>query len=119
MERGGPAHLVLNEAEAAVVRRVFADFLAGHSLRHLAVALSAEGIPSPEGNPVWRLSTICRLLRNEAYVGRLYWNRTQTATTPPWAGTARPLGHAKEWVEIPVPTIIDEGTFDAAEGQSP
>jgi site-specific DNA recombinase len=115
---GVPAHLVLNEAEAAVVRRVFADFLAGHSLRHLAVTLSAEGIPSPEGNPVWRFSTICRLLRNEAYVGRLYWNRTQTrydATLGRDRLTTRPR---EEWVEIPVPTIIDEGTFDAAEGRA-
>jgi len=61
----GPAHVVVYEPEAAVVRRVFADFLAGQSLRHLAVTLSADGIASPEGKPVWRLSTICRLLRND------------------------------------------------------
>jgi site-specific DNA recombinase len=111
---GASAHLVINEAEAAVVRRVFTDFLAGHSLRHLAITLSAEGIPSPEGKPVWRISTICRLLRNEAYVGRLYWNRAQTrydATLGRDRLTTRPR---EEWVEIPIPTIIDEGTFDAA-----
>ena len=44
----GAAHLIIHEPEAAVVRRIFADFLAGHSLRHLAVTLSAEGIASPE-----------------------------------------------------------------------
>src|SRR6516162_3951251 len=74
----GPAHVIVHEPEAAVVRRIFADFLGGSSLRHLAVTLSAEAIASPDGKPVWRISTICRLLGNEAYVGRLYYNRTHT-----------------------------------------
>ena len=112
----GPAHVVIYEPEAAVVRRVFADFLAGQSLRHLAVTLSADGIASPEGKPVWRLSTICRLLRNEAYVGRLYWNRTKTSYDPALGRARRTLRPREEWIEIPVPAIIDEDTFETAEG---
>jgi hypothetical protein len=45
-----------------VVRRVFADFVGGSSIRGLAVALVAEGIASPDGSPVWPLATIGRLL---------------------------------------------------------
>ena len=111
----GPAHVVIYEPEAAVVRRVFSDFLAGHSLRHLAVALSSDGTASPEGKPVWRLSTICRLLRNEAYVGRLYWNRTHTRYDPALGRNRQTLRPREEWIEIPIPAIIDEDTFDAAE----
>jgi len=111
----GPAHVVIYEPEAAVVRRVFSDFLAGHSLRHLAVALSNEGIASPEAKAVWRLSTICRLLRNEAYVGRLYWNRTHTRYDPALGRNRQTLRPREEWIEIPIPAIIDEDTFDAAE----
>ena len=109
----GAAHLIIHEPEAAVVRRIFADFLAGDSLRHLAVALSAEGIASPEGKPVWRLSTICRLLRNEAYAGRLYWNRTQTSYDPALGRTRATLRPREEWIEIPIPAIIDEATLEA------
>ena len=111
----GPAHVIIYEPEAAVVRRVFSDFLAGHSLRHLAVALSNDGTASPEGKPVWRLSTICRLLRNEAYVGRLYWNRTHTRYDPALGRNRQTLRPREEWIEIPIPAIIDEDTFDAAE----
>jgi site-specific DNA recombinase len=111
----GPAHVIIYEPEAAVVRRVFSDFLAGHSLRHLAVALSSDGTASPEGKPVWRLSTICRLLRNEAYVGRLYWNRTHTRYDPALGRNRQTLRPREEWIEIPIPAIIDEDTFDAAE----
>jgi site-specific DNA recombinase len=96
-----------------VVRRIFADFLSGDSLRHLAVTLSAEGIASPEGKPVWRLSTICRLLRNEAYAGRLYWNRTQTSYDPALGRTRATLRPREEWIEIPIPAIIDEATLEA------
>src|SRR6476620_2017887 len=109
----GAAHLIIHEPEAAVVRRIFADFLAGHSLRHLAVTLSAEGIASPEGKPVWRLSTICRLLRNEAYAGRLYWNRTQTSYDPVLGRSRATLRPREEWIEIPIPAIIDDATLDA------
>jgi site-specific DNA recombinase len=108
----GAAHLIICEPEAAVVRRIFADFLAGDSLRHLAVALSAEGIASPEGKPVWRLSTICRLLRNEAYAGRLYWNRTQTSYDPALGRTRASPRPREEWIEIPIPAIIDEATLE-------
>ena len=118
VDADGPAHVVLYEPEAAVVRRVFADFLAGHSLRHLAVALSAEGIASPEGNLVWRFSTICRLLRNEAYVGRLYWNRTHTRYDAALGRNRLTIRPREEWVEIPVPAIIDEDTFEAAEARA-
>jgi site-specific DNA recombinase len=109
----GAAHLIIHEPEAALVRRIFADFLAGDTLRHLAVALSAEGIASPEGKPVWRLSTICRLLRNEAYAGRLYWNRTQTSYDPALGRTRATLRPREEWIEIPIPAIIDEATLEA------
>ena len=77
-----PAHLIVHEAEAAVVRRIFADHTGGASIRGIALALAGEGVPSPEGKTVWPLATIGRLLRNEAYVGRLYWNRTATSSGP-------------------------------------
>jgi DNA invertase Pin-like site-specific DNA recombinase len=99
----GAAHLIICEPEAGVVRRIFADFLAGASLRNLAVTLSNEGIASPEGKPVWRLSTICRLLRNEAYAGRLYWNRTQLATTRLWATTGQPSDPDRNGSRSPYP----------------
>ena len=109
----GAAHLIIHEPEAAVVRRIFTDFLAGTSLRHLAVTLSAEAIASPEGKPVWRLSTISRLLRNEAYAGQLYWNRTQTRYDPASGRTRTTLRPREEWIEIPIPAIIDEATLQA------
>ena len=74
----GQAHHQIYEPEAAVVRRIFTDRAAGITVREICRRLNADAIPSPTGKPVWGTSTLCRLLRNEAYVGRVYYNRTES-----------------------------------------
>jgi site-specific DNA recombinase len=108
-----PAHLIVLEQEAAVVRRIFAEFTGGASVRRIALALAAEGIPSPQRKAVWPLATIWRLLRNEAYVGRLYWNRTATSFDPTLGRNRQRRRPREEWVEIPIPPIVGEETFEA------
>jgi len=61
------AHLVVYEPEAAVVRRIFEDYVAGHSTRAIVRRLNLDHVPSPTGKAVWGTSTIGRLLRNESY----------------------------------------------------
>ncbi|HWF20821.1 MAG TPA: recombinase family protein [Acidimicrobiales bacterium] len=110
----GP-HVVVCEPEAAVVRRIFADYLGGATIRHLVVVLADDGVASPDGKAMWRLSSIFRVLRNEAYVGRLYWNRTHTSYDPAIGRDRLTRRPRQEWIEIPIPAIIDEGTFDAVQ----
>ena len=109
-----PAHLIVHEAEAAVVRRIFADFTGGASIRGIARALARDRVPSPEGKAAWPLATLGRLLRNEAYVGRLYYNRTATSFDPALGRHRQRRRPPEEWVTIPIPAIIDEETFEAA-----
>ena len=74
--------------QAAVVRRIFADYLAGKSPRAVARALNLEGVPGPTGG-IW-FDTVIRgraarndgLLRNPLYVGRLVWNRMASSKNP-------------------------------------
>jgi DNA invertase Pin-like site-specific DNA recombinase len=49
--RGEPIHgkRKINEAEAAIVRRIFAAFAAGKSPRRIAVDLNRDRIPGPRG----------------------------------------------------------------------
>ena len=57
-----------------------------------------------------------RILRNEAYVGRVYFDRTEvipaTNDSKPTRQRPRPK---EEWIAIPVPLIIPEDVFDAAQ----
>jgi len=121
-EAGRPARMEIFEPEAETVRAIFTSYVEdGVSIRQIAHNLHDRGIPSPTGKPVWGVSTIGRLLRNEAYIGRVYYNRRETIQS---AGAARGARRTKtryrerpreEWITIPVPAIIDQGTFDRAQ----
>lgn len=105
--------------EAAVVRRIFGDCVAGDTARQIAAALNAEGVPGPRGK-LWNQSTINGspqrgngILNCELYVGVKVWNRVQMRkdrSTGKRVSTARPR---EEWKRTPVPElrIIDEGTW--------
>ena len=67
----GAAHHEIYEPEAAVVRRIFTDRAAGITVREICRRLNADGVASPTGKPTWGHSTLCRLLRNQAYIGRV------------------------------------------------
>ena len=68
-DKGEDGRLVINQEQAKIVRRIFADFLAGHTPFQIAKALTAEGIPTPAGKKQWSYTTVRRVLSNETYMG--------------------------------------------------
>ncbi|WP_077228832.1 recombinase family protein [Sphingomonas hengshuiensis] len=85
---GEPGKRRIVEDQAAVIRRICADFVAGHNARAIAGALNAEGVPAPGGGK-WNASTIngspargIGILNNEIYAGRLVWNRVRMVRDP-------------------------------------
>ena len=68
-DKGPDGGLVINEAQAEIVRRIYGDFLAGMSPYAIARKLTEDGIPSPAGKPRWNDLTIKRVLSNETYMG--------------------------------------------------
>ena len=65
---------VIVPKEAAVVRRIFEEYLSGGAIRGVAASLNADGIPSPRGKQ-WRSSTIRSLLVNRKYTGDFIWGK--------------------------------------------
>jgi hypothetical protein len=71
-----------------VVRWMFAQRLAGHSVARIARALNDTGIPCPSAadparNPHrvgagWKVRTVASILANPRYTGRQVWNRQRT-----------------------------------------
>uniref|UniRef100_UPI0005525CD1 recombinase family protein n=1 Tax=Bradyrhizobium liaoningense TaxID=43992 RepID=UPI0005525CD1 len=111
----------INEAEAAVVRRIFADYLAGKSSRTIAFELNRENVPGPQGAE-WGPSTIhgnpkrgVGILNNELYVGRLVWNRLRYLKDPDTGKRVSRLNPESEWViqEVPELRIVDQEMWDA------
>ena len=113
-----PAHLVIFEPEAVVVRRIFADYTSGgDSIRAIIRRLYREGVASPTGLPLWRTATLWRMLRNSVYAGRAVYNHMEAL--PPSGRSQHPTRHRPrprdEWITIPVPAIINEEVFEAAQ----
>ena len=111
------AHLEVFEHEAAVVRRIFDDYVHKDlSMRQIAKGLNYDGISSPSGRAVWGVSTIARILRNEAYIGRVYANRTEAVLDRRLAGKTRQVPRPRDqWIAIAVPGALDEELFEAAQ----
>ena len=113
-EGGGRARIEIYEPEAQVVREIFAAYVErGLSVRQIAFELRDRGIPSPTGKPQWGTSAIDRVLRNEAYVGTVYYNRHERIEGATRGRKTRLRERPREeWIAIPVPAIIDRDTFD-------
>jgi site-specific DNA recombinase len=100
--------LVINEEEAALVRRIYQLFLKD-DLGYYAIAkkLNEEGIPSHTGKEWWN-RTIKLMLTNPAYKGTTIWNRLAGSTSK------REKKDVEEWViqEDTHEAIIDPETWE-------
>ena len=111
------AHLEIYEPEAMIVRRIFRDYVESNlSMRQISWQLNQDLVPSPSGKAVWGVSMIGRLIRNEAYVGRAYYNRTASDLDRQPTKAKRQIKRPRDqWIPIPVPAILDEELFEAAQ----
>ena len=80
------------------------------SLKRLAATLTGEGAPPPAGGHQHGH----HILNNTAYIGRLYYGKYQRITGKTIHAGAPPRA---EWTEVPVPPIVDQALFDAAQAQ--
>lgn len=109
----------IDEAEAAIVRRVFREFAAGISPRAIARCLNDEGVPAPSGK-LWTDSTLrghakrgTGLINNELYIGRLIWNRLRYVKNPDTGRRVSRINPPEEWVvtEVPELRIVDDALW--------
>ncbi len=113
-----PARLEIHEPEAEVVRSIFDDVVsAGRSVRGISRRLYEDGVASPSGREVWATSTLSGLIRNRSYTGSAEWFRHETIGPPPPGHShgRRKLRPREDWIRVPVPAIITEDTFEAAQ----
>ncbi|MCA2411308.1 recombinase family protein [Rhizobium leguminosarum] len=110
----------INESEANIVRRVFAEYLAGKSSRTIAMVLNSEGVPGPQGSE-WGPSTIhgnpkrgTGILNNELYIGKLVWNRLRYLKDPDTGKRVSRLNPESEWAiqDVPELRIVDQSLWD-------
>ena len=123
---GVPAHVEIDETQAAIVRSIFTwHGDEGLSVRQATKRLTRSAIPTPKGGNRWGTTTVHRILGREAYLGTLYYNRSEHLAAPvaPDGGGARApktttrLRPRDEWISVSIPAIIDRETFERSQAR--
>ena len=102
------------EEQAEVVRRIFHMYVhEGMRAYSIAVRLTEEGIPTYSGKLLWLQSRVHHILGNATYTGSwLYGKYRHVATEDGMRIHDQPRD---TWIEIPVPQVIDDVTWERAQ----
>jgi site-specific DNA recombinase len=123
-----PASYAVIDTEAQVVRQVYEHYtVTGWSIGAITRWLNDRQVPTRKQGARWERSTVWAMLRNPAYIGTACFGKTRVATRQRVTRPLRVRGgittrnsanHERpreEWIEIPVPALIDEPTFTRAQ----
>ncbi len=124
------ASFEINEKEASVVKTIFELYVKKRlSIAKIRSHLLDHQVRSPKGNSEWSRSTINCILKNSAYRGIAYFGKREPCDPSSTRldgrsvrinGRRQPkrsssLRDPKDWIEIPVPSILDNDTFEMAQ----
>jgi site-specific DNA recombinase len=123
-----PAGVRIEEAEAAIVREMFAWYAdETHSFCSLARLLEQRGIRTSTGLARWNLASIRGLLTNPAYAGQVYGNRwhrrgtleRRSATAPrKRSAMSRVDAPREEWILVAeIPPLVSQEQFDRVQAR--
>jgi site-specific DNA recombinase len=115
--------LVIDDAQAAIVREIFSLYASDWSQRAIASALNERGVPSPGSSwrgrvlrraDGWLSSTIHALVENELYRGRLQWNKSEWRKDPDTGRRKTRARPRSEWIthEMPNLRVVDEALWE-------
>jgi site-specific DNA recombinase len=105
-----------------VVQSIFRWMIEGFSAQEIASRLNADCTPAPKRG-TWIRGTVLGIANRRAYTGTLSWNKTTAAEPirrrkPARAGRSKRTSFrrrdASEWIDIEIPALIDNATFEQA-----
>jgi site-specific DNA recombinase len=122
------AYYEVIEQEAEIVRTVYRLYTEdGLSINAIARWLNDRNIPTRKKISRWERSTIWAMLRNPAYKGKACFGKTQIVERQKITRPLRKRGGfsprcsanrerpRQDWIEIPVPALVNEEVFALAE----
>ena len=71
-------HLIIDQEQAEVVKRIYREYLSGNSLLKIKRSLEADGILNGAGRAKWHETNIKQILTNEKYIGDALLQKTYT-----------------------------------------
>lgn len=103
--------LVIVPEEAAVVRRIYAEYLEGASFLQIKRSLEADGIQNGAKHDKWYESNIKQILTNEKYIGDALLQKTYTVSILDKKRATNKGNLPKYYVEGSHEAIIDKDVF--------
>lgn len=105
--------LVVCDAEAAVVRRIFAEYAAGCSYREIIAGLNRDGLKTKRGS-AFGSNSLHDLLKNEKYIGTLVYGQS------PYREDGTRNTHSKDGrdairIENAIPAIVTREVFETVQ----
>ena len=101
--------------EAEIVRRIYADFLSGTSLRDIAACLMADDIRTAKGKEQWTPEAVQSILRNEKYVGDALLQKTYITDCLTHKSKVNDGELPQYYIENNHPAIVNRGTWNQAQ----
>jgi site-specific DNA recombinase len=103
--------IVICEDEAAIVRRIYNDFLAGLSAQTIANNLDKENVPTRFEGSNWYNKTVINILKNEKYCGDVLFQKTYSPGA--LSRVKQNRGELPQYyVRDALPAIIDRKTWE-------
>ena len=100
-------------SEAAIVQRIFSDYLSGKNIVEIAEALNRDMEPSPSGQ-TWCFKSVLTILGNEKYIGDSLWQKTYMTNAFPAVQKANHGEKDQYQAERTHPAIINKDIFENA-----
>lgn len=107
--------LVINETEAAVIRRIFDFYLQGIGMQTIANILNDEGVRRQYGRKKWHHTTVNYVLNNERYKGDALLQKQITTQTLPFKKQRNHGEQPMYYVENSNPAIVSRETYEAVQ----
>lgn len=116
----------IDERHAEMIRQIYEWYTVEQlTIAAIAKKLNASGVERPTRAPLWTYSTVRNILRQQAYTGKSYYNRTRKNTASMGRPRKSGRGHLvtaekeerprEEWVEIATPVILEKESWQQAQ----
>lgn len=104
-------NLVIDPAQAEIVRRIYREYLEGASFLQIKRSLEADGTPNGAGHKKWHESNIQQILTNEKYIGDALLQKTYTVSVLDKKRSTNNGQRPKYYVEGNHEAIISKDVF--------
>lgn len=108
-------NLIINEAQAKIVKRIFTEYLDGKGTNRIARELEEKGVPNWNGKAKWYESTIKSMLSNEKYKGDALLQKSYTVDFLSKKRVKNNGEVPQYFVEESHPAIIDKEMWEAVQ----